>query len=81
MATSSKKVRRPVAVTTPVEETQPGDVIELSVTEEVKGNGGSRWVKVGLTSQHRPEETSEEAVDRIQSFVLDGLEAFVKASR
>lgn len=59
-------------------ETVPGDVIEFSVTEEVKTAGASRWVKVGLTSQHRPNETSAEAVDRIESFVTSSVRAYVE---
>lgn len=76
MATAAKKVRRP-AVTQPVaEETQPGDIIDLKLTELVKKGGTERWVGVGLSSQHRPGETSEEAVERISDFVINSLDAF-----
>lgn len=78
---ATKTVRRPKVTKPPVEETQPGDTIELKITEEIKGNGGARWVTVGLNSQHRPDETSEEAVERVQDFVLAGLAEFIKASR
>lgn len=76
----AKRVVKKLTTTPPSEETQPGDIIELSLTEEVRGPGGSRWIKVGLSSAHRPEETSEEAVDRVQNFVIEGLDAFRQAS-
>lgn len=71
-------VRRAPKKKTPVppEATQPGDMIEFSVTEEVRTSSGSRWVKIGLTSQHRPDETSDEAVDRIEGFVTTSINAY-----
>lgn len=79
MATS-KRVKRPSAPSVPVEETMPGDIIELKLTELVKKNGTERWVGIGLSSQHREGETSGEAVERVQDFVINGLDAFREAT-
>ena len=77
MATGKKVVRRSAAAPVRPEETSPGDQIELSVTEEVRTNTGSRWVKVGLTSAHRESETSAEATERIQGFVFTSLDELI----
>ena len=77
---ATKKVVRPQAkrlADIDNDETSPGDLIELSVTEEVRTSSGSRWVKVGLVSQHRDGETTAEATARIEEFVIESLGAFV----
>lgn len=77
---ATKKVRRPAVKQPVVEETQPGDMIELKLTELVKKGGTERWVGVGLSSQHREGETSEEAVERVSDFVINSLDAFREAT-
>lgn len=79
---ATKKVVRRPAVKAPVavEETAPGDMIELKLTELVKKDGTERWVGVGLSSQHREGETSEEAVERVSDFVINSLDAFREAT-
>lgn len=57
------------------EPTSPGDMIELSITEEVRTKSGSRWVKVGLTSAHRMDESTDDAVERIETFVVESVDS------
>lgn len=64
------------------EDTAPGDVIELALTVEVTGKRGAKtWVKAGLASAHRPGESSEQATDRVQSFVVSSLEALIEEAK
>lgn len=48
----------------------PGDQIDISITAEVQIGGSKAWVKVGLSSTHRANETTDQATDRIADYVL-----------
>lgn len=59
--------------------TSPGDSIELSITGEVTNRRGQKfWVRAGLASQHRDGETTEEACERIQSFVTNSVDGLMQ---
>lgn len=59
----------------PPEPTDPGDRIEVSITAEVKTRRGtSFWAKVGLASEHRDNETSKEAYERVATFCIDRVD-------
>lgn len=73
------------AVARPTKKAQPvspwdgaldeGDLIEFSITAEVKNRQGrSFWVKGGATGRVRPGEGVENARARIQSFVIDTVD-------
>lgn len=68
------RVRR--GVTDPaIEQAGPGDRIELSMTAEVKNSKGrSFWVKAGLASDVREDETGAEAKERVAGFVATYVE-------
>lgn len=42
-----------------------GDRIELSVTHQIVINGDNSWVKLGVDSQVRNDETTDEAIERL----------------
>jgi len=91
MATEStnkpKVVKRPQArVPRPPDAAQPGDVIEFALTIEYTQRRGNKiWLKSGLASAVQMDETSDQAKDRISSFVLgqlnEALEAFKREDR
>lgn len=77
---SEKRVVRPrgrsAAAPPKKDETYPGDTIELALTvETINRRGQKMWAKAGLSSTQRPDETTEEATDRVQSFVIASIEA------
>jgi len=48
----------------------PGDEIVYQVTHEVEyGNNDRMWVRFGTGTTVRPEETTDQAVDRLVNFV------------
>lgn len=54
--------------------TSPGDQIEFGLTVEVTTKRGAKvWAKAGLVSEHRPGETTQQAVDRIEGFVVESV--------
>lgn len=52
-----------------------GDRIEFSMTVEVTDNRGNKyWPKYGSSIARRKGETTEEAKDRIETFVQEALD-------
>lgn len=57
-----------------------GDLIEFGMTVEYKHpRKGSYWPKFGSHTRIRPGETAEEAKDRLVAFVMDEINAQIKA--
>lgn len=53
----------------------PGDQIEVSITAEAKNKRGlSLWIKAGLSSTQRPDESTDEAFGRVAQFVIDRVD-------
>ena len=73
--------RRAVRPRTPnakPEPTSPGDTIEIAITAETTNSRGQKfWAKAGLSSTHREGETTEDAHERVQSFVVEATESLV----
>lgn len=87
-ATTRKAVVKPRAKTAAASQVvrpplDEGDLIEFSVTAEVKNRQGrSFWVKGGAAGRIRPGETASAAKDRISGFVIgyvdDGINEYLK---
>lgn len=69
-ATPRRKVRRPATQSTLF----PGDLIEYSLTAEVKHRGSSWWTKSGATTTIREGESELQARKRLASSVTSALE-------
>jgi broad specificity phosphatase PhoE len=76
-----RKVRRKTAAAPPKRQLlNEGDLIEFSVTVEVTNTRNQKfWFKGGGTTQVQPGETGEEARDRLEQFVTEGVDANVLA--
>lgn len=51
------------------EDLDPGDRITWSVTHQITVNGDNSWVKFEATSRRRDNETTEQAKQRLLTFV------------
>lgn len=73
------RVRPAVSAPPKPEATSPGDQIEMRVSMEVPGAKGSgAWVTAGLLSFHREGETTDEASDRVFTFVTETVAALAQ---
>lgn len=64
----------------PVEPLWVGDQIEFGVTEHVKAsNGRETWVKFGVVSSVRPNESTQAAEDRVAAYVNQNIQEAVKS--
>ena len=55
-----------------------GDYVEASITHEIKIDGESSWIKLGVSSRVQPGETAEKARKRVSDGVNDGVLATVR---
>lgn len=69
---TEKKVirRKPVSEKRAASEAlAPGDSLEYSISAEVRGPNGTAWVKAGVISVVRADETTADAQRRVVSYV------------
>ena len=64
---TEKRVIRKKAVAP--EALAPGDSLEYSISAEVRGPNGTAWVKAGVISVVRADETTADAQRRVVSYV------------
>ena len=50
-----------------------GDRVDVSVTHEIKIGGETSWIKYGVNTQVRPDETAEQARQRATGHVTQGV--------
>ena len=76
------KKERKVRVLPPVqnEALSPQDTIEYGITEEVStGQGRKAWIRFASTSSVRDGETTEQAIQRVSSFVEKEIDRRIDA--
>lgn len=73
MAGEVARVRKPRPEKQP-EDLDPGDLVEFSMTVEVRPKrSGTVWIKGGGTTTVRPSETGVQTRERLTTFVMDGI--------
>ena len=77
MSEAKRVVRKPRPEVIPSRDAlDPGDLIEFSITVEVRPKGsGNVWIKGGGTTSVRPSENALDARRRLEDFVMEGVNA------
>lgn len=52
---------------------EPGDRVEASITHEIKIGGETSWIKYGVSSKVRDNETAEDARARVSALANEGV--------